>query len=635
MARNAIQPEGLATPKPPYSPVVVSGDTVYTAGQIANGPDGNLVEGGIEEQTRQTLQNVRTCVEAGGLTMGDVVKVNAYLADLADFPGYNQVYVEFFDAPYPARTSRAGRTAGRSARRDRGGRAAGVMSERDLVGYGASPPDPRWPGGARLALSFVLNYEEGGERSLLEGDPESESFLHEVVGAPPTVGRRNLNTESMFEYGSRAGFWRVHRIFTSHGLPLTVYAVGQALERNPDAARAMVDAGWEVASHGWRWIDYMEMPEDEEREHIRLAIEAIERLCGQPPVGWYTGRISANTRRLVVEQGGFLYDSDSYADELPYWVEVAGQDHLVIPYTLDINDMKFLSLNGFVTAGRVPRVPGRHLRAAVRGGRADDERRPALPDRRPPGRAPALDRFLAHVKQKPDVWVTTRADIARHWRCVHPPGPGKIRVGAQVRVRIGPLVVKVTTMSCTLESNGVTELNPRTGMQRRIQFDRHANALAWSEGYGDLWMGHFADGGVSRLHARTGDLKTHELVASQPASLVVQGDAVWVGDWATPTVVRLPTIGSGTRRSISLPALAKLAGSRPSLPGLARSGRPCPTATPSGASTRKPIARLESACSTSRGCRRQRRWDLGSGASARCLVIPASLSRDLLPECPG
>ena len=168
----------------------------------------------------------------------------------------------------------------------------------------------------------MLNYEEGGERSVLEGDAESESYLQEVVGAAPTVGRRNLNVESMFEFGSRVGFWRVHRIFTAHGLPLTVYAVGRALEQNPAAARAMVDAGWEVASHGWRWFDYAGLSEDEEREHMRLAIEAIERACGVRPVGWYTGRNTENTRRLVVEDGGFLYDSDDYADELPYWVEV-------------------------------------------------------------------------------------------------------------------------------------------------------------------------------------------------------------------------------------------------------------------------------------------------------------------------
>jgi putative urate catabolism protein len=293
--------------------------------------------------------------------------------------------------------------------------------ERELVGYGEHPPDPRWPGGARLALSLVLNYEEGGERTPLEGDPEAEAFLHEVVGAATTVGRRNLNVESMFEFGSRAGFWRVHRIFRKHGLPLTVYAVGQALERNPAAARAMVEAGWEVASHGWRWIDYLEMSEDEERAHMRRAIEAIERACGQRPVGWYTGRVSENTRRLVVEEAGFLYDSDSYADELPYWVEVAGRNHLVIPYTLDANDFKFLLPNGFVTAGdfleylidsfeqlheeggRMMSV-GLHCRIVGR-----------------PGRARALDRFLEYVKKKDAVWVASRAEIARHWHEHHGP----------------------------------------------------------------------------------------------------------------------------------------------------------------------------------------------------------------------
>jgi peptidoglycan/xylan/chitin deacetylase (PgdA/CDA1 family) len=227
----------------------------------------------------------------------------------------------------------------------------------------------------------------------------------------------------MFEFGSRAGFWRVHRIFGRHGLPLTVYAVGQALERNPEAARAMVGAGWEVASHGWRWIDYADMPEEEEREHMRRAIEAIERLCGTRPVGWYTGRTSERTRRLVVEAGGFLYDSDSYADELPYWVEVAGRPHLVIPYTLDANDFKFLIPNGFVTAddfatylidsfdqlhdegGRLMNV-GLHCRIVGR-----------------PGRARGLDRFLHHVRSKDGVWVATRAEIARHWRSQHPPDP--------------------------------------------------------------------------------------------------------------------------------------------------------------------------------------------------------------------
>jgi putative urate catabolism protein len=293
--------------------------------------------------------------------------------------------------------------------------------QRDLVGYGERPPEAHWPGGARVALSFVLNYEEGGESSVLEGDSAAEAFLHEVVGASPTVGRRNLNVESMFEYGSRAGFWRVHRIFASHALPLTVYAVGQALERNREAARAMVAAGWEVASHGWRWIDYLEIPEEEERAHIRRSIETIERACGVRPVGWYTGRVSENTRRLVVDEGGFLYDSDSYADDLPYWVEVTGRPHLVIPYTLDANDFKFLLANGFVTAadfldylidsfeqlydegGRMMSV-GLHCRIVGR-----------------PGRARALDRFLTHVREREGVWVTTRADIARHWHARHLP----------------------------------------------------------------------------------------------------------------------------------------------------------------------------------------------------------------------
>jgi len=297
----------------------------------------------------------------------------------------------------------------------------GVSGPRDLVGHGQHPPDPRWPGGARVALSFVLNYEEGGEHTPLEGDPASEAFLHEVIGAPPTVGRRNLNTESMFEYGSRVGFWRVHRLFTAHGLPVTVYAVGQALERNPAAARAMVDAGWEVASHGWRWIDYLELPEEVERQHLRRAIAAIEGACGVRPVGWYTGRVSDNTRRLVVEEGGFLYDSDSYADELPYWLDVGGSSHLVIPYTLDANDFKFLLPNGFVTAddftaylvdslevlreegGRMMSV-GLHCRIVGH-----------------PGRARGLERFLEHVRSCGDVWVATRAEIARHWRATHPP----------------------------------------------------------------------------------------------------------------------------------------------------------------------------------------------------------------------
>jgi putative urate catabolism protein len=287
--------------------------------------------------------------------------------------------------------------------------------ERDFVGYGADPPDVVWPHEARIALSFVLNYEEGGESSPLDGDLAAEAAMQESIGAPPTIGHRNLSVESMYEFGSRSGFWRVHRIFAKHKIPLTVYAIGLALERNALAGRAMVEAGWEVAGHGWRWIDYLPMPEGEEREHIQRTIDTIQRVCGIRPVGWYTGRVSENTRRLLVEAGGFLYDSDSYADELPYWLDVGARKHLVIPYTMDANDYKFLIPNGFVTAddfytylvdsfeqlyeegGRLMSV-GLHCRIIGR-----------------PGRAPALDRFIKYVRKREGVWIATRAAIASHW----------------------------------------------------------------------------------------------------------------------------------------------------------------------------------------------------------------------------
>jgi len=300
------------------------------------------------------------------------------------------------------------------------------MSEpypRDMVGYGDHPPHPRWPGGARLALSMVLNYEEGGEACVLHGDPASEAYLHEVPGGPALADQRNLNVESIYEYGARAGFWRIVRAFRERALTLTVYAVGMAMERNPAAARAMVDAGFEVASHGWRWIDYQAVPESEERAHIKRAIEAIERTTGHRPVGWYTGRNSPNTRRLVVEEGGFLYDSDSYADDLPYWTAVGGRPHLVIPYTLDNNDMKFALTHGFShgeeffqylrdafdvlyeEGAQQPKMMsvGLHCRLAGR-----------------PGRAAALLRFLDYARSHDHVWITTRAEIARHWRRHHP-----------------------------------------------------------------------------------------------------------------------------------------------------------------------------------------------------------------------
>ena len=265
------------------------------------------------------------------------------------------------------------------------------MSEpypRDVIGYGGDPPPAGWPNRARLALSFVLNYEEGGEASVLHGDPASEAYLHEIPGNQPRAGARDLNVELVYEYGARAGFWRILRLFTERRLTLTVYAVGMALERNPAAGRAMVEAGFEVASHGWRWIDYHDVPEHEERAHVKRAIEAIERITGQRPVGWYTGRVSPHTRRLVVEEGGFLYDLDSYADDLPYWVEVQGKPHLVVPYTLDNNDMQIRHPEWLRPWRSVLPVSARRVRRALCRGHAaaeNDVGRAALPPDRPAG----------------------------------------------------------------------------------------------------------------------------------------------------------------------------------------------------------------------------------------------------------
>ena len=292
-----------------------------------------------------------------------------------------------------------------------------------MVGYGREPPHADWPNGARVALQFVINYEEGAENNILHGDEASEAFLSEIVGARPWVGQRHMNMESIYEYGSRAGFWRLHRLFTQRQMPVTVFGVAMALARNPAAVEAMRTADWEVASHGYRWIDYQFVPEEIERRHLGLAVELHERVTGARPVGWYLGRCSPNTQRLVAEEGGFLYDSDSYADELPYWVEVAGRAQLIIPYTLDANDMRFATSQGFNSGDQFftylkdsfdllyaegetsPRMMsvGLHCRLAGR-----------------PGRAAALARFLDYVRAHDRVWVCRRIDIARHWQALHP-----------------------------------------------------------------------------------------------------------------------------------------------------------------------------------------------------------------------
>jgi len=303
--------------------------------------------------------------------------------------------------------------------------AADTDYPRDFLGYGANPPDPKWPNGAKLALSFVLNYEEGGENTVLNGDTGSELYLHEVPGGSPILGERNRTVESQFDYGARAGVWRILRAFAARKLPLTVYGVGRALELNPTVTRAFADAGHEVASHAWRWIDYHDVDEATERAEIARCVEVIERLTGTRPVGWYTGRISPNTRRLVAEHGGFLYDSDSYADDLPFYVTAAGKPMLIIPYTLDNNDMKYAVPPGFSAPDGWEQYMTDAFETLLAEGRAGAPKMMSvglhcrLIGR--PGRAAALARFLDRVAATPDVWVCRRADIARHWWAQHPP----------------------------------------------------------------------------------------------------------------------------------------------------------------------------------------------------------------------
>ena len=301
---------------------------------------------------------------------------------------------------------------------------------RDLIGYGEHPPHPQWPGQARIAVQFVLNYEEGAENSVLHGDAGSEQFLSEMFN-PAAYPDRHLSMESIYEYGSRVGVWRILREFEQRALPLTVFGVSMALERHPELTQAFVELGHEIACHGWRWIHYQNTDEDTERAHLRRGVESIERLTGELPLGWYTGRDSPNTRRLVVEHGGFEYDSDYYGDDLPLWLQVKCTDgtlapHLVVPYTLDANDMRFSLPQGYAhgddfftylrdsfdvlyaEGAEAPKMMsiGMHCRLLGR-----------------PGRFKALQKFLDHIESHDRVWVTRRIDIARHWKQVHPFDP--------------------------------------------------------------------------------------------------------------------------------------------------------------------------------------------------------------------
>lgn len=288
---------------------------------------------------------------------------------------------------------------------------------RDLRGHGRRPPHPRWPGDARLALSFVLNVEEGGERSPRDGDPTYETHLHDLAGAPSRPGR-HTGVESLFDYGARAGFWRLLRLFERHGFPLTAFAVGRALERNPEAGAALAELGHEVAGHGYRWIDYRDVPQEVERDHIRRTVAAIEDATGRRPAGWYTGRVSPHTRRLLVEEGGFIYDSDSYADDLPFWVRVGPAAHLVVPYSLVTNDMRYVTAPGMGTGEDLFLL----LRDAFdllweEGATAPAMMSVGLHGRISghPARAAGLARFLEHVAARERVWVCRRAEIAEHW----------------------------------------------------------------------------------------------------------------------------------------------------------------------------------------------------------------------------
>ncbi|OUS07145.1 allantoinase [Rhodobacterales bacterium 52_120_T64] len=291
---------------------------------------------------------------------------------------------------------------------------------RDMIGYGANAPEARWPNDARIAVQFVINYEEGGENNVLHGDAASEAFLSEIVGAAAWPGQRHMNMESIYEYGSRAGFWRLHRMFTGRDIPVTVFGVAMALERNPDVVTAMNDAGWEIASHGYKWIDYKDVPAEVEREHIAEAIRIHTEVTGQKPVGMYQGRSSENTHNLTME-AGFAYSADTYADDVPYYIDGPDGPFLMVPYTLDANDMRFASPQGFnsgdqffsylqdsfdilyAEGGRMMSI-GLHCRLVGR-----------------PGRAASLARFLDYVQGHRDVWLTTREDIAKHWRAEHPP----------------------------------------------------------------------------------------------------------------------------------------------------------------------------------------------------------------------
>jgi allantoinase len=295
---------------------------------------------------------------------------------------------------------------------------------RDLIGYGRDPPHADWPGGARIAIQLVLNYEEGGENCVLHGDAGAETFLSDMINPAPVVGARHMSMEQIYEYGSRAGAWRLLRLFERYRVPVTVFGVAMAMERNPAVVEAMLQAGHEIASHGYRWINYQDVPERLEREHLGRAIEIHRKMTGEHPAGWYTGRTSPNTRRLVAEAGGFLYDADDYSDDLPFWVTVGRHQQLIVPYTLEANDMRF-SGTGLNTGEQF----FSYLKDAFDVLYAEGEGRPKMMSVGlhgrivgRPGKMAGLERFIRYALDHQDVWFARRVEIARHWRERHPHG---------------------------------------------------------------------------------------------------------------------------------------------------------------------------------------------------------------------
>jgi putative urate catabolism protein len=298
------------------------------------------------------------------------------------------------------------------------------MEKRDFAGYGETPPDPKWPRGARIAVNFNLNYEGGGESTLANGDAVSEGMLNDI-GVPAKAGVRVPLVESVFEFGSRAGVWRVLRAFKEFDVQASVLGVVTALAQNPQAVAAFKAQGHEIVSHGWRWIDYCDVPEEVERQHIALAVDGIKRLTGEAPTGWMTGRPGPNTRRLLVEQGGFLYDRDSLADELPYRLRVAGRPHLVIPYSYETNDNRFNENSGFATADQFFVYMRDAFDVLYREGATSPKLLSiGLHDRLigRPARIGGLIRFLEHIRKHEGVWICRGIDIARHWQATFPPG---------------------------------------------------------------------------------------------------------------------------------------------------------------------------------------------------------------------